>query len=746
MSRTQLRIGQITGSFGDHPGGIIDSLPVAATLGAIPELSGSLVDNLSHVASAIKRVVGGNAAASFSAIAASTLTDVGGHERITYANGAATILKADNGNTELTITDTDATFAGLVKQGTISIGSNEIDQSSGNLLLDVAGDILLDSATGVIQLDKATTTHAQIDVSTTDLVLSASTSDKDIIFMINDGGTVKQALKIDASEGGTATFADDILIKDGGTVGSATTPAAITIAGNGIVTLADDLLIKDAGTIGNASVAGVMTLADTGIVTFVDDILVKDDATIGTATTADSLLLAANGDVTLKRDATVTRNLTVTGDLTINGTTTTVDTTNLLIQDRFMMVATGSGTANRDGGFIIHSGSSGAKSDLAFGRVANDTFGVVAINSNAGAITTIATSAADLVKMRALVFEVSGSTHNLQLSGSDLAINSAGDVILDPAGNDILPGRNSASGAGLINIGSAAKPFNDVFLGDTAVVNFKNGDITLTHGANLLTLGGGDLQVAANQKIRFGGASDFISFAGDKLLIDANGVLQLGSAGVIQVTGSFEPDADGTRDLGIPSLKFNNAYVNVVSASLATMLHGGASATQTITKEGTGNLGLVNNVPAVDGVATHGLIGFRDGFLSGSSFAAAAAGSLGLASTQAEYTSFFTNFGTGTSIINAINLAKSSAGSGKFISEVTASVPNATAIQVALLDYSGVPAVDRTKLVDVFVNGQLLLTGSSGEDDYFLTTAGPDVVSFNFALETDDVVQVIVRN
>jgi hypothetical protein len=50
-----------------------------------------------------------------------------------------------------------------------------------------------------------------------------------------------------------------------------------------IVTFADDILIKDAGTIGNASVADTMTLASTGIVTFKDDILIKDAGTIGNA-------------------------------------------------------------------------------------------------------------------------------------------------------------------------------------------------------------------------------------------------------------------------------------------------------------------------------------------------------------------------------------------------------------------------------------------------------------------------------
>ena len=56
-SRTQLRLGQVTGSFGDAEGKIVDNLPVAATLAAIPPGSGSLVSTLSQLASAIRQML-----------------------------------------------------------------------------------------------------------------------------------------------------------------------------------------------------------------------------------------------------------------------------------------------------------------------------------------------------------------------------------------------------------------------------------------------------------------------------------------------------------------------------------------------------------------------------------------------------------------------------------------------------------------------------------------------------------------
>jgi len=50
-------------------------------------------------------------------------------------------------------------------------------------------------------------------------------------------------------------------------------------------------------------------------------------------------------------------NVTIAGDLTVNGTTTTIDTTNLIVEDKFALFASGSDT-NTDGGIIVQQGAS----------------------------------------------------------------------------------------------------------------------------------------------------------------------------------------------------------------------------------------------------------------------------------------------------------------------------------------------------------------------------------------------------
>lgn len=103
------------------------------------------------------------------------------------------------------------------------------------------------------------------------------------------------------SSAGLLTIADDFMIKDGGTIGVATTNDVITIASNGIVTFKDDIVIKDGGTIGVSSAADAMTVSSAGIVTFKDDILIKDGGTIGVASDADVITIASTGVTTFSK-------------------------------------------------------------------------------------------------------------------------------------------------------------------------------------------------------------------------------------------------------------------------------------------------------------------------------------------------------------------------------------------------------------------------------------------------------------
>ena len=126
---------------------------------------------------------------------------------------------------------------------------------------------------------------------------SITFSGSDVITIATGGST---AATFNASQ--ILTLADDLLIKDGGTIGNASVADVLTLASTGIVTFKDDILIKDGGTIGVASATTAMTISSAGIVTFVDDILIKDAGTIGNATTAAAIQIEADGDIVLSDD------------------------------------------------------------------------------------------------------------------------------------------------------------------------------------------------------------------------------------------------------------------------------------------------------------------------------------------------------------------------------------------------------------------------------------------------------------
>jgi hypothetical protein len=92
----------------------------------------------------------------------------------------------------------------------ITIDGTEIDLSSGDLTLDVAGNIILDADGGDVKINDGGTAIAELTNSSTDFVIKSVTSDKDIIFKGNDGGSEITALTLDMSAAGAATFNNDV--------------------------------------------------------------------------------------------------------------------------------------------------------------------------------------------------------------------------------------------------------------------------------------------------------------------------------------------------------------------------------------------------------------------------------------------------------------------------------------------------------------------------------------------------------
>lgn len=70
----------------------------------------------------------------------------------------------------------------------------------------------------------------------------------------------------------------------------------------------------------------------------------------------DGKIIVEDSGINVTGDSQFNDNVTIAGDLTVDGTTTTIDTTNLLVADKFALFASGS-DASTDGGIIVQQGA-----------------------------------------------------------------------------------------------------------------------------------------------------------------------------------------------------------------------------------------------------------------------------------------------------------------------------------------------------------------------------------------------------
>ena len=119
------------------------------------------------------------------------------------------------------IDTTTGTFSGAVSAASlgadggvtidnITIDGTEIDLSSGDLTVDVAGDIILDADGGDIKLADAGTVFGELKNESSYLVIKNPIQDQDVQIKGNDGGGEITALSLDMSAAGAATFNNDV--------------------------------------------------------------------------------------------------------------------------------------------------------------------------------------------------------------------------------------------------------------------------------------------------------------------------------------------------------------------------------------------------------------------------------------------------------------------------------------------------------------------------------------------------------
>ena len=140
----------------------------------------------------------------------------------------------------------------------------------------------------------------------------------------------------------------------------------------------------------------------------------------------------------------------------------------------------------------------------------------------------------------------------------------------------------------------------------------------------------------------------------------------------------------------------------------------------------------------------------QDGYSAGAGWS----GAISLADSSTDWSRFKSVFGE-ASILSAISTAAALPADARFLYKVTSAESGVTSLggdKLRQVDgthfsssFAAVPAASRNENIDVFLNGQLLVSKSynSGDYDYDIASDGT-TISFNFGLQPDDFVSVLV--
>jgi hypothetical protein len=253
-----------------------------------------------------------------------------------------------------------------------------------------------------------------------------------------------------------------------------------------------------------------ITATGTSTLTTVD---INGGAIDGTTIGAASATTGKFTTLTATSNASVSGSLHVVGDLDVAGNINSVTkTTSILeVEDLNIICASGSNASAADGAGLLLGGH--AKADSVAG------------------------------------FTWDNDTSNIEFSiaGSNEALMSA--TVFAPASSDGMA------------LGSTALMWSDAFLASGAVVNFNNGDVTMTHSANLLAIAGGNTRV---ERLEIDGASDYIDVDTDLKIIAAADVVIDPAGGELKVDGNVVPNSDSADSLGASGTAWANLYVDAI--------------------------------------------------------------------------------------------------------------------------------------------------------------------------------------
>jgi len=536
-------------------------------------------------------------------------------------------------------------------------GDLTIESAAADVVLDAATDIVLDADGGDIRFKDGGATQIHFDMAGTGgaVIMKPGVDSDRMVFQQFDGTEVlgiedDASLKIAGGLGSSgvtvtsagALSADGRIVTDDATEATSTTDGSLQTDGGLSVAksavIGDDLDLLSDGAILSVGAGKDVTLTHDGgsgatlasagafLIDGANTVSIDGASGINIGTN-DSAVAVSIGHST--SEVTVNDNLTITGDLTVNGATVTVDTTNLSVKDPVITLNEGGQSLNANGGLLFTSGSSvAAKPGVAFGRVANDTWGLgqIAVPTS-GTMTTVAGMTTSGMALRAGKFELDSAADYIELD-TNIKIIAAADVLIDPAGGElvvdgnVVPNSDSAdslgaSGTAWANLYVDAIDLNgqgSISLGGTGRIDLDADDDTSIRspsddvitfeagGADVMSMDAAGLQISDDKKLYFGlendasfeydeDGNDVLLYTGASLRIDDDVKIEFGAAG----DAGIEYDEDGTDQLRI-------------HAPAAGVVIGGTNPKLVI-----GDAGAEDTMMVFDGNAVDFRIGLDDG-------------------------------------------------------------------------------------------------------------------------------------
>jgi hypothetical protein len=156
------------------------------------------------------------------------------------------ICMTDNGSVELYH---DNVKKLETKSGGVEVTGN-ISNVSGDMIIDVAADIVLDADGGNIEMKDDGLHFYSISRSGDNAIIQSVIQDGDVIIQGNDGGSTITALTLDMSEQGNATFNKNVIFGDNGKAlfGAGTDLAIFSDGTNGKIEATGTLILDADGT------------------------------------------------------------------------------------------------------------------------------------------------------------------------------------------------------------------------------------------------------------------------------------------------------------------------------------------------------------------------------------------------------------------------------------------------------------------------------------------------------------------